>query len=137
MKQFQTQQQTNCRYIMKKSESITNVASEELATGSGAGAISKLLSQTNTAHSSGNEEIKIQQLFKLMVDSKASDLHITSGTPPGLRVHGEVIRVKTGSLTADDTKRLIYQILSEEQKNEFEKKFPYREKHITSTQLNN
>ncbi len=80
------------------------------------------LAQTSTAHSVGNESVKIQQLFKLMVDSNASDLHITSGTSPGLRVHGEIIKVKTAPLTGEDTKRLIYQILSEDQKNEFEKK---------------
>lgn len=78
--------------------------------------------QTATVQKNGNEALKIQQLFKLMVDSNASDLHITSGTSPGLRVHGEIIKVKTLPLTGDDTKRLIYQILSEDQKNEFEKK---------------
>lgn len=77
---------------------------------------------TQTAHSGANENLKIQQLFKLMVDSNASDLHVTSGTSPGLRVHGEVIRVKTAPLSGEDTKRLIYQILTEDQKNEFEKK---------------
>lgn len=78
--------------------------------------------QTSTSQNVSNEGLKIQQLFKLMVDSNASDLHITSGTSPGLRVHGEIIKVKTSSLTGEDTKRLIYQILSEDQKNEFEKK---------------
>lgn len=80
------------------------------------------LTQTGTAASRANESLKIQQLFKLMVDSNASDLHITSGTSPGLRVHGEIIKVKTAPLTGEDTKRLIYQILTEDQKNEFEKK---------------
>lgn len=80
------------------------------------------LTQTGTARSIGNDSLKIQQLFKLMVDSNASDLHITSGTSPGLRVHGEIIKVKTAPLNGEDTKRLIYQILTEDQKNEFEKK---------------
>jgi twitching motility protein PilT len=80
------------------------------------------MTQTQATAANGNENLKIQQLFKLMVDSNASDLHITSGTSPGIRVHGEVIRVKTAPLTGEDTKRLIYQILSEDQKNEFEKK---------------
>ena len=82
------------------------------------------MTQTSTAtgQQSGNENLKIQQLFKLMVDSNASDLHVTSGTSPGLRVHGEVIKVKTSPLSGDDTKRLIYQILTEDQKNEFEKR---------------
>jgi twitching motility protein PilT len=69
----------------------------------------------------GAEGVKIQQLFKLMVESGGSDLHITVGTPPGLRVNGEIVRVKIPALTAPDTKRLIYQILTEEQKNELEK----------------
>lgn len=80
------------------------------------------LTQTGTAQSGANEALKIQQLFKLMVDSNASDLHISSGTSPGLRVHGEIIKVKTAPLNGEDTKRLIYQILTEDQKNEFEKK---------------
>lgn len=67
------------------------------------------------------EDIKIQQLFKLMVDNGGSDLHLTVGSAPGLRVNGEILRVKLPALNQGDTKRLIYQILTEEQKNEFEK----------------
>lgn len=77
------------------------------------------LSQTRRAGIGDN--VKIQQLFKLMVESGGSDLHLTVGTPPGLRVNGEIVRVKIPALTPEDSKRLIYQILSEEQKNEFEK----------------
>ena len=67
------------------------------------------------------ENVKIQQLFKLMVDSGASDMHLTSGSSPGLRVNGEIVKVKLNPLIAEDSKRLIYQILTEEQRNEFEK----------------
>src|SRR5262245_20690810 len=69
----------------------------------------------------GVGDIKIQQLFKLMVDNGASDLHITVGSAPGMLVHGDIVRVKVGNMTPADTKRLIYQVLSDEQKNEFEK----------------
>ncbi len=79
-------------------------------------------SEGEKSQTKSSEGLKIQQLFKLMVDSKASDLHISSGTSPGLRIHGSVTRVKTEPLTGEDTKRLIYQILTENQKNEFEKK---------------
>ncbi len=68
-----------------------------------------------------NADLRIQQLFKLMVDNGASDLHITPNTSPGLRVNGEIIRVKIPPLNKNDTKRLVYQILTEDQKNEFEK----------------
>ena len=74
-----------------------------------------------TTRSTAPFNLKIQHLFKLMVDSNASDLHISVGTSPCIRVNGEIVRVKTPSMTADDTKKLIYQILSPEQQAEFEK----------------
>ena len=60
--------------------------------------------------------LQIQQLFKVMVESGASDLHITVGTAPGMRISGDMVRVKVGALGPDDTKRLVYQILTEKQK---------------------
>lgn len=78
-------------------------------------------SVTKTKQVGIGDNVKIQQLFKLMVENGGSDLHLTVGTPPGLRVNGEIVRVKIPALTAADTKRLIYQILTEDQKNEFEK----------------
>ena len=69
----------------------------------------------------GGSGLQIQQLFKVMVDSGASDLHITVGTAPGMRVSGSIVRVKVPPLKSDDTKRLIYQILTEAQKSELEK----------------
>ena len=76
---------------------------------------------TKTSTEQGIGSLQIQQLFKVMVDNGASDLHLTVGTPPGMRISGDIVRVKVGSLTPDDTKRLIYQILTEKQKAELEK----------------
>lgn len=67
------------------------------------------------------EHVKIQQLFKLMVDSGGSDLHLTVGAQPGIRINGDIVRAKTGFLNAEDTKRLVYQVLTDDQVNEFEK----------------
>jgi twitching motility protein PilT len=78
-------------------------------------------SQTKTSTEQGIGSLQIQQLFKVMVDNGASDLHITVGSAPGMRISGDIVRVKVGNLTADDTKRLIYQILTEKQKAELEK----------------
>lgn len=78
-------------------------------------------SVTKTNQAGVGESIKIQQLFKLMVDSNGSDLHLSAHSPPGMRVNGDIVRVKIPPLTPVDTKRLVYQILTEEQKNEFEK----------------
>jgi twitching motility protein PilT len=69
----------------------------------------------------GVGNLQIQQLFKVMVDQGASDLHISVGSAPGMRISGEVIRVKVGACTSDDTKRLVYQILTEAQRSELEK----------------
>lgn len=77
--------------------------------------------QTKTSIEQGIGNLQIQQLFKVMVDNGASDLHLTVGTSPGMRISGSIVRVKVGSLTPDDTKRLIYQILTEKQKAELEK----------------
>ena len=76
---------------------------------------------TKTKAALGASHLKIQQLFKLMVDNGASDLHLNVGAPPGMRVNGEIIKVKVPSLTSEDTKRMIYQILNNEQKEELEK----------------
>jgi twitching motility protein PilT len=77
--------------------------------------------QTKTGLDQGIGNLQIQQLFKVMVDNGASDLHITVGSAPGMRISGDIVRVKVGSLTPDDTKRLVYQILTEKQKAELEK----------------
>ena len=77
--------------------------------------------QTKTAVEQGIGNLQIQQLFKVMVENGASDLHLTVGSSPGMRISGEIVRVKVSTLTPDDTKRLIYQILTEKQKAELEK----------------
>ncbi len=77
--------------------------------------------QTRTGVEQGIGNLQIQQLFKVMVDNGASDLHITVGSAPGMRISGDIVRVKVGTLLPDDTKRLIYQILTEKQKAELEK----------------
>ena len=78
-------------------------------------------SLTKTKQIGVSEGVKIQQLFKLMVESGSSDLHITPHSPPAMRVSGEMVRVKIPALSQDDTRRLIYQILTDEQKDELEK----------------
>ncbi len=68
----------------------------------------------------GNQ-LQIQQLFKVMVDNDASDLHLTANSAPAIRISGEIVKVKVGILKPEDTKRLVYQVLTEDQRNHFEK----------------
>lgn len=58
----------------------------------------------------------IDELFKLMVEQGASDLHVTSGAPPYLRLHGNMLPLNYKELTSQDTQGLIFEILSEKQK---------------------
>src|ERR1700760_2679795 len=64
--------------------------------------------------------ITMQALLKTMVDKGASDLHITTGSPPQLRIDGSLVPLKTPPLTPVETKQLCYSILADAQKHKFE-----------------
>src|SRR5258705_354847 len=55
-----------------------------------------------------------------MVEKGASDLHITTGTPPQLRIDGHLMPLKLPPLTPPDTKQLCYSVLTDAQKHKFE-----------------
>ncbi len=63
----------------------------------------------------------LHQLLKAMIDKEASDLHITAGSPPQLRIDGELIPLKLPPLTPTETKQQIYSVLNDAQKVRFEK----------------
>jgi twitching motility protein PilT len=65
--------------------------------------------------------VTLHQLLKAMTEKGASDLHITTGAPPLLRIDGSVVPLKLPPLGAVESKALCYSILSEEQKITFEK----------------
>lgn len=65
----------------------------------------------------------IDELFKLMVEQGASDLHVTSGAAPYLRLHGDMIPLNYRELTNQDVQGLIFEILSEKQKKSFVEKW--------------
>ncbi|RLA40906.1 MAG: type IV pili twitching motility protein PilT [Gammaproteobacteria bacterium] len=58
-------------------------------------------------------------LLKLMVDKKASDLFITEGMPPSIKVNGKVIPVGKASLSADASLELVESIMNDKQRVEF------------------
>jgi twitching motility protein PilT len=62
----------------------------------------------------------LHQLLKAMVEKGASDLHITTGSPPQLRIDGELVPLKTAPMTPVETKQLCYSILTDAQKHKFE-----------------
>ncbi|RMF43293.1 MAG: type IV pilus twitching motility protein PilT [Deltaproteobacteria bacterium] len=69
---------------------------------------------------SEEKKVSIHQLLKTMVDAGGSDLHITTGTPPQLRIDGQMVPLKLAPLQPADTKQLCYSILTDAQKRKFE-----------------
>jgi twitching motility protein PilT len=65
--------------------------------------------------------MELKELLMLTIEKKASDLHITEKEPPILRIHGRLIRTKHPAFSREDTKRIIYSILTDTQKETFEK----------------
>ncbi len=60
-------------------------------------------------------------LLKRMIEKGSSDLHITTGSPPRLRIAGKLVSIEDHpSLTPENTKELCYSILTESQKHKFE-----------------
>jgi len=64
--------------------------------------------------------IELQKLLEVMIEKKASDLHITTGAPPQFRVDGKLMSFDNTILTAPDTKRLCYSVLTDAQRHKFE-----------------
>jgi twitching motility protein PilT len=64
----------------------------------------------------------IQELLKITVERGASDLHITTFIPPRIRIDGILISLDYPPLTPTETKGLIYSLLSDKQKKNFEEK---------------
>lgn len=63
----------------------------------------------------------MDDLLKTTVERGASDLHLAVGLPPMLRISGRLTPTEFPRLVPDDTKRLVYSILNDKQKEKFEK----------------
>ena len=58
----------------------------------------------------------LPELLKTTVEMDGSDLHVTTNTPPQVRVHGKLQRLPMHDLSAADTKQLVYSVLTDAQK---------------------
>jgi twitching motility protein PilT len=65
----------------------------------------------------------IDELFKVMVEQGASDLHLTSGAPPVLRLHGGMVPMNYREMSNQDVQGLVFEILTEKQKKTFIEKW--------------
>lgn len=64
--------------------------------------------------------LNMQDLLMMLMERKASDLHIVAGAPPMLRLDGEIRPTQYEKLTPDHCQRLVYSLLTDSQKEKFE-----------------
>ncbi|MBA2475589.1 MAG: type IV pilus twitching motility protein PilT [Actinobacteria bacterium] len=70
-----------------------------------------------------DHEVSIDALLRRMVELEASDLHITAGSPPVVRVHGSLEPLEGfHKLTSQDTLQVLYKIMSTEQQKQLEER---------------
>ncbi|MBI5091927.1 MAG: type IV pilus twitching motility protein PilT [Candidatus Hydrogenedentes bacterium] len=66
--------------------------------------------------------MEMKELFDLVKKKEASDLLISAGAPPMVRVNGRLLRTRGEALTPEESKSLVYSLLSKEQKATFEER---------------
>ena len=66
------------------------------------------------------EDIHVDDLLRLVVERGASDLHLSVGVPPIIRIDGQLMPTNFDKLNAQDSQRLVYDILTDEQIQRFE-----------------
>jgi twitching motility protein PilT len=64
--------------------------------------------------------MNINELLAFAVKNKASDLHLTVASPPMLRINGDIIQLRVNPLSNDDIIQMLYSIMSEKQRVEYE-----------------
>jgi twitching motility protein PilT len=65
--------------------------------------------------------MEITDLLIYTQKNRASDLHLSTGSPPILRIHGEMTPYKSAPLTSEAIKLMIYSIMSEQQRSDYER----------------
>lgn len=83
---------------------------------------------------------QIDAFFKMMNELGASDLHLSSGSQPIIRLHGEMQRVKFKPLEHEELKKMLYEITPEPKVKEFEETgdidFSYEVPHLARYRVN-
>jgi len=64
--------------------------------------------------------VTLHQLLKTMVERGGSDLHVTTNSPPQIRIDGKLVPLDMPPLSAPETKQLAYSVLTDAQKHRFE-----------------
>lgn len=67
------------------------------------------------------ERMDINQVLNRTLELRASDLHLTTGLPPVVRIYGELKRLGDSSYSKEDLRQIVYNILNDRQREKFEK----------------
>jgi len=62
----------------------------------------------------------ISELLIFAVENKGSDLHMSAGEPPVVRIHGEMRKIEVPALDKDEVHNMIYEILNDNQRKSYE-----------------
>ena len=65
--------------------------------------------------------IDFTSFLKLMAHQKASDLFITAGMPPSMKVHGKIAPITPNALTPQQSRDMVLNVMNPQQREEFEK----------------
>jgi twitching motility protein PilT len=64
--------------------------------------------------------MEISELLAFSVKNKASDLHLSAGLPPMIRVHGDIRRINVPALNNQEVRAMVYDIMSDSQRKQYE-----------------
>src|SRR5947207_15482151 len=64
--------------------------------------------------------LSLSDLLKRLMEMSGSDLHITTNSPPEIRVHGHLVPLDLPQMTPADTKQLAYSVMTDAQKHRLE-----------------
>ncbi|MEN6430687.1 MAG: twitching motility protein PilT, partial [Coriobacteriales bacterium] len=67
----------------------------------------------------------LNELLVELVERQGSDLHLSVGMPPMMRINGRLVPAGSSRLSTKDTKELLYSILTEEQRERLEREWEY------------
>src|SRR5512143_2120 len=68
----------------------------------------------------GRKMANLHEMLKELIERGGSDLHITTNTPPQIRIDGKLISLDMPPLNPVETKQLCYSVLTDTQKHRFE-----------------
>ena len=64
--------------------------------------------------------VDVAQLLSFTVKNNASDLHLSGGVPPMIRVDGDIKRINMPALTHKDVNSMVYDIMNDKQRKDYE-----------------